>query len=925
MAVLSTLALRPDAFSVRDLPDVFIAEGEKFVAFGPAASKTLYASCSPSRRYVHPDMRHSSAIPDFTTPYAPHEIYGVVDDLGGGDYTNTYTTTKAHTKDNVEFVLNNYDDADMDSLGGGGYRIRDEWKQKYVNLQRKLVECCQRVLDEYPLGCLEDGGQSLLSPLTDDLSLDLTRTYKSYDESADAVYALKMSARNNLALMNYIIHTQHSWWRKALNAEQLAFIDSLELPRRPKRGGYINLASDWSYLNIPLLMQHEVPFAYVWSEATNALPRFARLDPTVLTGYFWVRQNLNKEPSPSEVPAIANGREDALNFDHLLQDKRARTTGSPVARYDANTTYVVQLHEGWKVLPVKDPETIQRCLDRYEHYEKDPGGGANYVVIEAWSIRGATNESVRSTYEFGPVATQSRHGQRLGERVDLSVDERREMYKMSCAPWGGARYDTLTGELLQAVPLERQTALIELEHLFYPRSPALDHSRPPPSTEQHHGDEASTPYLLTRMSDPTGDGSGRSASSDASSLIRRMGGFAMGVATPPPTTHSSWRTETASDIPFGDSLGRRRSASPQRGVRHPATPVGLVAPDPRRINRDDVALPGSPLWQQRYAILRSALPGLLRSLSPREYPRSDDDFFQVKWLYDFLHNGYLRIPDELDRLRVYLWLETQNVNGPGDLLRLCLLSGIQVEVGYKAMAKMPEAVCDIVGPEPEHLEGEYLSFKDGGLELYDDYRRMVQGLCRREHAPSFVFHGGWVSAIIAKYGKDLLRLRVGGGVDLATRLYKTERGKIVYPYGLREQVVMQKPSAKEINKIMGLVIGKDGHKKHWLFPPPHLLAELWPGYGEWNAEEEAYFLDIVSGLEKGTRTAMSEKRWTKQLEGRRNALQRDHADRREVGLSSSTGRAWVSLFDWAYEVKDATLRLADVGPDFRARRLPLFR
>ncbi|KAL1749505.1 hypothetical protein FB107DRAFT_252793, partial [Schizophyllum commune] len=385
-----------------------------------------------------------------------------------------------------------------------------------------------------------------------------------------------------------------------------------------------------------------------------------------------------------------------------------------------------------------------------------------------------------------------------------------------------------------------------------PRPARIPARTEPHQLEQHHGDEASTPYLLTRMSDPTGDGSGRSASSDASSLIRRMGGFATGVATPPPTTHSSWRTETASDIPFGDSLGRRRSASPQRGV---------------------------------------------------------------KWVYDFLHNGYLRIPDELDRLRVYLWLETQNVNGPGDLLRLCLLSGIQVEVGYKAMAKMPEAVCDIVGPEPEHLEGEYLSFKDGSLELYDDYRRMVQGLCRREHAPSFVFHGGWVSAIVAKYRKDLLRLRVGGGVDLATRLYKTERGKIVYPYGLREQVVMQKPSTKEINKIMGLVIGKDGHKKHWLFPPPHLLAELWPGYGEWNAEEEAYFLNIVSGLEKGTRTAMSEKRWTKQLEGRRNALQRDHADRREVGLSSSTGRAWVSLFDWAYEVKDATLRLADVGPD----------
>ncbi|KAL1663506.1 hypothetical protein GGF50DRAFT_115959 [Schizophyllum commune] len=682
MAVLSTLALRPNAFSIRDLPDVYIAEGEKFVAFGPAASKALYASSSPSRRYVHPDLRHLSALPDFASPKTVHEIYAVVDDLGDGDYT----------KDVIEFVLNDCDDADRDSLGGGGYRVREEWRKKYVDLQQKVTQCCQKIMSEYPPGCLEEDGRPLLRTVDDDVQLNLTRVYESYDEVADALYALKMDARSNLALLNYIVHTQESWWRKALNQEELSFVDSLELPRRPKRGCYINLASDWSYLNIPLLVQHDVPFAYVWSEAANAIPRFARLDPAVLTGYFWIRQNSNQEPTAEDIPAIANGKKDAVHFDHLLQDKRARTRDSPATRYDPAATYVVQMHEGWKVQPMKDPEAIQRSLDRYEHYEKDPGDGARYVVIEAWSIRGAATDSVRATFEFGHVATQPRHGRRLGERVPLTVNERREMYRASCAPWGGARYDVLTGEQLQAVPLERPTALVELEQLYYPRSPTLDHSRPPPSLEQHRGDEGSTPYLLTRMQDPAGEEVEKMTSTDAASLIRRMGGFASGVATPPPTTHSSWRTDTASDLPFGDSLGRRRSASPVRGARAPNVPVGLVAPDPSRINREDVASPGSPLWQQRYTILRGALPQLQRSLSGRSYPREGDNFFKFHWGYDFLKNGYLHIPDEFDRLRVYVWLETQSSARAADLLRFCLTAGIQVEAGYRTAAKMPDAV-----------------------------------------------------------------------------------------------------------------------------------------------------------------------------------------------------------------------------------------
>ena len=37
---------------------------------------------------------------------------------------------------------------------------------------------------------------------------------------------------------------------------------------------------------------------------------------------------------------------------------------------------------------------------------------------------------------------------------------------------------------------------------------------------------------------------------------------------------------------------------------------------------------------------------------------------------------------------------------------------------------------------------------------------MVKDLCRLEQGPSFVYHGGFVSAIAAHYGADILKDRV---------------------------------------------------------------------------------------------------------------------------------------------------------------------
>ncbi|KAL1698267.1 hypothetical protein EV121DRAFT_297387 [Schizophyllum commune] len=254
--------------------------------------------------------------------------------------------------------------------------------------------------------------------------------------------------------------------------------------------------------------------------------------------------------------------------------------------------------------------------------------------------------------------------------------------------------------------------------------------------------------------------------------------------------------------------------------------------------------------------------------------------------------------------------------------RLCLRAGVHFEAAILTSAKLPKRAREIVGSEPEHYDHEYLDFKDGGRELFSAYKTMVRDLCSQEHAPSFVHYGGWVAALAAHFGEEQLQGRVGSGVHIATRLYKS--AKVLHPYGLAEEIVVERPSNRDINKLLGLARGHDG-KTFSLFPPSDLWAEYWPGNGEWNTEEQNYFKDIVEGLESGRRGALSHKRWTKQLQGLRNSLLLANEDRRAPGLSSADVRSWVSVFDWAYEVKDDTIRLAAVGPDFRAHRLPLFR
>ena len=70
-----------------------------------------------------------------------------------------------------------------------------------------------------------------------------------------------------------------SQWDMNLDHHVLAIIQKLDLCRFQKQGVLVNLETSWREINIPNLVQHGVPVAYLWSSVLASSPRFTCLSP----------------------------------------------------------------------------------------------------------------------------------------------------------------------------------------------------------------------------------------------------------------------------------------------------------------------------------------------------------------------------------------------------------------------------------------------------------------------------------------------------------------------------------------------------------------------------------------------------------------------------------------------------------------------
>ncbi|KAJ6479480.1 hypothetical protein C8R47DRAFT_983362 [Mycena vitilis] len=84
-------------------------------------------------------------------------------------------------------------------------------------------------------------------------------------------------------------------WEELVSSQQKDLISSYRLQEYGKRGLILNLARDFPTINLPMLLEHNVPFAYAWTVREDVHPRFARLAPTLIKAYLKKRQQVGAD------------------------------------------------------------------------------------------------------------------------------------------------------------------------------------------------------------------------------------------------------------------------------------------------------------------------------------------------------------------------------------------------------------------------------------------------------------------------------------------------------------------------------------------------------------------------------------------------------------------------------------------------------
>ena len=77
-------------------------------------------------------------------------------------------------------------------------------------------------------------------------------------------------------------------WESQLNDTAVEIINRLLATTKGKRGVICDLERDWAVINIPLYIQHNIPFFYLWNFDVRANQRFSRLNPALNLTYWAV-------------------------------------------------------------------------------------------------------------------------------------------------------------------------------------------------------------------------------------------------------------------------------------------------------------------------------------------------------------------------------------------------------------------------------------------------------------------------------------------------------------------------------------------------------------------------------------------------------------------------------------------------------------
>ncbi|KAJ6450822.1 hypothetical protein C8R47DRAFT_998747 [Mycena vitilis] len=612
-----------------------------------------------------------------------------------------------------------------------------------------------------------------------------------YKDTAGEIYKTIMNAQRQMLDCLGLIYWWTSVcanWDNSLTYRAKDAIDSFDLSRYSKRGVIVDLARDWQGLNIPLLVEHKVPFVYAWTIRERNHRRYARLNPQLLLSLHDLLDNAGSIRNLTFDKAMWDnpGFQALSRFDLLLLEKKEGTSVAPPnrsARPPKKATAFVIEFPGWgrHVVPARN----------WRNY---------YFDNFQFTVRG--NEIVFRRWE--PCAKEIGRMFRLMEAGDDDqTDDRsfaRERYKGSCAPRPGQ--DVSSEGSFHSAPGEADSGTATLPRTLSERvGPPIDEklvnrdlgsrltSPPTASKSVDRGKRKGTDWHNRNRSPPR-RAPPRSQSRSSHSLWQESD-----ASGRYPPRGRSWGENRGSSN--GESSFRPRSASPPRAGSSRTESSRRPSPGGSRI-------PDGPPQ------LQITLGTSVFTISPA-----------FRWAKPFFENAVLVLNDPVSLVKFRYWAAFMRVETALDLLNLAIARCVGFRLAIpdeKIRLFRPPVVSNMEREVVPHyyrmgyLEAQ-LSWGSGGAEFTGAYMIAMGNIMSRPHAIALVPQGGIFTWLVHQYRPDLIRLYMQGP---STQVTIHNRGKTDSNDAHPWYVLTDEMSEPEMRVLLGHT--KEGAVDYFMFP-----------------------------------------------------------------------------------------------------------
>jgi hypothetical protein len=344
---------------------------------------------------------------------------------------------------------------------------------------------------------------------------------KATYESEAAVQSMAAEARHSaLDYLGFL-----NWWMACvpskigwLSTKARNKLRDVAMENLPKRGVLLRLLEDWSQINLPVLVYHDMPVCYEWEMPACMEKRFAQLNPSFLKAYDSAVQKAKRPIPLAEMPKTVEMLDDLRGYNSFLEE----IDGPFIPRNDTSDyiteeSWFVIDHEIWHRQPITKAAAVQMDQEGHEKFIKE-WEGKRIITYLQWRVCQVI--SIRTNSDQEDIYDNS-----IPDDFDeglTDVSEIIEFYKGQYAPWPGEEVDPFLGLLLNPPELMEDIKMldpVETQHEELNAYPYLTKDKNEEIELDYHED----PPLFLRISEAPVSRHGTLAGVPTEPLVDRIG------------------------------------------------------------------------------------------------------------------------------------------------------------------------------------------------------------------------------------------------------------------------------------------------------------------------------------------------------------------------------------------------------------------